>query len=56
MFAAQQGFNDVVKLLLDAGADPQVVGKHGLSAIGFARQNGHKETERLLLEHANKKC
>ena len=48
MFAAQHGNNAIVTLLLQAGGDPNVVGTHGLSAIGFAKQNGHAETLRLL--------
>ena len=48
MFSAQHGNNAIVTLLLQAGADPNVVGTHGHSAIGFAQQNGHAETLRLL--------
>ncbi|HEX6885977.1 MAG TPA: ankyrin repeat domain-containing protein [Planctomycetota bacterium] len=48
MFAAQHGKEAIVTLLLHAGGDPNLVGTHGLSAIGFARQNGHAETLRLL--------
>ena len=50
MFAAQHGYNDVVRYLLGKGADPAFVGKHGLSAIGFAKQNNLVETEKILLE------
>jgi ankyrin repeat protein len=48
MFAAQAGCDDCVRLLCAAGADPKSVGKHGLSAIDFARQNRHAVTEQLL--------
>ena len=37
-------------MLLDAGADPNVRGTHGLTALGFAQQNGHADTAAVLLE------
>ena len=49
MFAAQHGHDAVVSALLQSGADPKAKGSHGLSAIGFAQQNGHKRTLGLLL-------
>jgi ankyrin repeat protein len=55
MFAAQHGHDDVVRMLLDAGADASVVGRHGLSAIGFAKQNGHKRTIGLLMGAGSRK-
>jgi ankyrin repeat protein len=48
MFAAQHGYNDIVRLLLEKGADPARTGSHGLSAIGFAQQNELVETEKIL--------
>jgi ankyrin repeat protein len=48
MFSAQHGYNDIVRLLLDKGADPKAKGNHGISAIGFAEQNGLEETKRIL--------
>ena len=48
MFAAQYGHNDIIRLLLAKGADPHRKGTHGLSAIGFAQQNGHQESEKIL--------
>lgn len=48
MFAAQHGNDPIVSLLLEAGADPDAAGSHGLSVIGFAEQNGLLETLRLL--------
>jgi hypothetical protein len=47
-FAAQHGFDAAVEVLLAAGADPRRKGSHGLSAIGFAQQNQHATTLRLL--------
>jgi ankyrin repeat protein len=52
MFAAQHAYNECVRALLSAGADPHVVGQHGFSAAGLARQNGHVRTEQLLKEGA----
>jgi hypothetical protein len=49
MFAAQHGYNDMIRYLLDKGADPTIKGKHGLSAVGFAKQNDLTETEMILL-------
>jgi hypothetical protein len=48
MYASQNGYDDIVRLLLTRGADPTFKGKHGLSAIGFAHQNSHWETEKIL--------
>jgi hypothetical protein len=48
MFAAQHGHNDIVRYLLGKGANPALVGKHGLSAVGFAQQNELTETEGIL--------
>ena len=50
MFAAQGGHAEIVRRLLDAGADAAPPGDHGLTARGFAEQNGHDETARLLAE------
>jgi uncharacterized protein len=48
MFAAQHGHTEIVRRLLEASADLDVRGDHGLTALGFAQQNGHDETARLL--------
>jgi ankyrin repeat protein len=48
MFAAQHGHTDIVKRLVEHGGDLDARGQHGLTALGFARQNGHDETARLL--------
>jgi ankyrin repeat protein len=48
MFAAQHGHDNIVRLLLDHGADPSVRGTHGKSASDLAGQNGHESTVQLL--------
>jgi ankyrin repeat protein len=48
MFAAQHGHDEVIRLLLAAGADVARKGSHGLSAAGFAEHNGLAATLRLL--------
>ena len=39
---------DVVRRLLDAGADPNARGGYGLTARGIAHHNGHARTEAAL--------
>ena len=48
MFAAQHGYTEIVKMLLDAGADPNMRGTHGFTALGLVMQHGHQETIQLL--------
>ena len=49
MFAAQHRHTRMVKRLLDAGADPDSRGDHGLSPLDFAQQNGHDTTVCVLM-------
>jgi len=48
MTAAAEGLVSVVRLLLAAGADVDLVDKDGDTALSFARQNGHTEVVALL--------
>ena len=48
MFAAQHGHDGIVRSLLEAGAEVNARGDHGLTALGFAKQNGHRKTRKIL--------
>jgi len=47
-FAVREGHLEAVRLLLDAGADPEWNGLHDGSLIAMARDRGHAEIARLL--------
>src|SRR5690606_33915181 len=49
-FAVRGGHADAVKLLLEAGADPEWNGLHDGSLIVMARDRGHLDVVRLLEE------
>ncbi|MEN8192844.1 MAG: ankyrin repeat domain-containing protein [Bacteroidota bacterium] len=51
MHAAAEGQFEVVKILLDNNADPSLKDIDGDTAESFARQNGHIEVAKLLIEH-----
>jgi ankyrin repeat protein len=47
------GHMDIVRLLLEAGADPGIRdSKHDGDAIGWAEHGGHAEIVRILKAHA----
>jgi ankyrin repeat protein len=48
MTAAAEGQLEVVRLLLERGADPTLVDTDGDTALSFARQNGHTMVAQLL--------
>ena len=50
MIASHDGHTEVVKLLLDKGAQVNMQGKDGGSALMIASQNGHTEVVKLLLD------
>ena len=47
IYAASEGMIDVVKLLIDAGADLNVESIYG-TALSLAKTNGFKDTENVL--------
>lgn len=48
MFASAEGNNDVVKILLEHGADINLKDKDGETALDFAQNNGHTEVATLI--------
>ena len=46
--AASKGFIEIVKILLDAGADVTDVDANGSSALQLARDNGHTEVAEYM--------
>ncbi|KPI45079.1 Vegetative incompatibility protein HET-E-1 [Cyphellophora attinorum] len=51
VFAAEMGGTDVVRILLEAGADPDAFEKDGWSALHWAARNGCTAIVELLLDH-----
>lgn len=45
---------EIVKYLLEMGADVTIGDREGLTALAHAKIKGHKEAEKLLLEHIRK--
>ena len=43
--AAYNGHKDVVQLLLESGADPNVAGTCGMTALHYAAERGHNEVQ-----------
>ena len=48
--AAVNGHDEIVKLLLEEGADPNTCNDHGRSPLWRAAFNGHTTTVQLLLQ------
>jgi ankyrin repeat protein len=42
---------DIVELLLAKGADVNTKDNYGWTPLNIAAQNGHKDVEKLLLQH-----
>jgi hypothetical protein len=47
-YAAAKGYEDVVRLLLLAGADPSLVDEHGQTPISIAKQHGYDKIAKML--------
>jgi len=50
MLAAQYGYSGIVRALLANGADVNLKGELGDTALSRATDNGHTETVRILKE------
>jgi ankyrin repeat protein len=48
-FAAWDGNEDVLKMLIDAGANPDVIGGDTMTALNLASANGHFDCVKLLV-------
>lgn len=51
MVAVNENHVQVVRLLLEAGADPNTEHDQGATALGWAASGGHAQEVELLLEH-----
>lgn len=51
IFAAEKGSTEVVRILLENGADPNWSEKDGWTALHWAARNNHPATVALLIEH-----
>ena len=51
MAASFNGHPDVVQLLLNYNADPNVKRKYGLTALRLATEKGHDEVVSILMKH-----
>ena len=55
MYAARYNRVEIIKLLVDKGADIKAVDKHGSSAFRYAERSGAIEAQELLKEMRKKK-
>ena len=49
MLAAKNGHAGMVRLLLDAGAEANLIAQNGRTALTLATKGNHKEVARMLL-------
>ena len=50
IYASYGGNTEIVRLLLDNGADPNIRNDYGMTALIAASSRGHNEIVKLLLE------
>jgi ankyrin repeat protein len=50
LWAAENGYKGVVKLLLEKGANIETKGNNGQNPLSWAAKNGHEGTVKLLLQ------
>lgn len=50
-FAAWDGNDDVLKMLIDAGANPDIIGGDTMTALNLAAANGHFECVKVLVSY-----
>lgn len=51
MIACNEGFFDIVKMLIERGADVNIILDSGTSALKIAKFKGHEQIVNLLLEN-----
>lgn len=51
MFASIAGFLDIAKIMINSGANKDIVNNHGNSALMFAAANGHTDIAKLLIKN-----
>ena len=50
IFVSKKGYLEIVKLLIDSGADINVKDKKGRTALRYAVKNGHLEVVKYLID------
>lgn len=48
IWAAKKNYPEIVKMLIDSGADNNITDKNGKTALMYAEENGHQEIINLL--------
>ena len=49
-FACAKGYKDIVKMLLDKGANASIISNQSITPLHFAAKSGHKEVLQLILD------